>query len=502
MTALVWALLTPILLALLNGFVAERRLRKLNVLGSLVLLVAAITLLIEVVRFGPIVMDFGGWPSPFAIRFMADGLSALMVFMIALVFASVMLLWQKWPSLANQRIALMLVQGLVTSSVAVSLTSDLFNLYVWFELMLISLLGLFVLQHWAHNREAAIKYFTLNMLGTLLMLAAVGLLYGLTGHLSFEVLAQSRQNDALQPQLTIFSGLLVLALLMKIGTFPLFFWLPASYHTLPLPLLALVGGLLTKITVYVLLRLNGFVFDLSALHTALGWLAVMTMLSGVIGAAYHWDLRRILAFHIVSQVGFLLLGIALASQAATVGTMVFLLHNVLVKSNLFLIVGAIWWVTKHYDLRCMGGLYPQYTFLAVLFLINAMALVGVPPTSGFWGKFLILQEAFAQQAFIWAIAALVTGLLTLYSMSKIWLEAFWKPREQAVRCGQTLTSDVSANSTSDKSNHIANHNSNPAIPLGITLPISLLTAGVLAMGFYPEPLIQLLQETVFEMSGE
>lgn len=485
MTALLWVLLTPICLALLNGFVSERRLKSLNLFGSFILLLAAFGLLLEVLQFGQAKVDFGGWTSPYAIRFMADGLSALMIFMIALVFTSVLLLWKSWADIASNRIAFILVQGLLTSAVAVSLTSDLFNLYVWFELMLISLLGLFLTRNLAQNREAAIKYFTINMLGTLLMLAAVGLIYGITGHLGFEALAQSRQNEALQPQLTIFSGLLVLALLMKIGTFPLFFWLPASYHTLPLPLLALVGGLLTKITAYVLLRLNGFVLDLSALHYALGWLAVMTMLSGVIGAAYHWDLRRILAFHIVSQVGFLLLGIALASQAATVGTMVFLLHNVLVKSNLFLIAGAIWWVTKHYDLRCMGGLYPQHSFLAVLFLINSMALVGVPPTSGFWGKFLILQEAFNQQAFIWAVAALVTGLLTLYSMSKIWLEAFWKP-------------GVSEASNGDLSDQYAR----AAIPIGIYAPMIILTVGVLAMGLYPELMIQLLQNAVVETSGD
>jgi multicomponent Na+:H+ antiporter subunit D len=151
------------------------------------------------------------------------------------------------------------------------------------------------------------------------------------------------------------------------------------------------------------------------------------MLSGVIGAAYHWDLRRILAFHIISQMGYLLLGIALASSAAATANSFFLFHNILVKANLFLIAGLIWMAAGQYDLRLIGGLFPARPLIALLFVISALSLVGVPPSSGFWGKLLLLQEAFAQERFVWAGIALFTGMLTLYSMSKIWLEGFWKP---------------------------------------------------------------------------
>ncbi|MBN2866138.1 MAG: hypothetical protein JXK16_09040 [Thiotrichales bacterium] len=475
MNAILVTLLIPITLALLSGFVAERRLKALNLAGSVALLISAVVLLMSVAQQGTLSLNFGAWPVPFGIRFEADGLSALMITVIALVFFCVLLISLSWRNAQYQANQFILMQGLITSAIAVTLTVDLFNLYVWFELMLMSVLGLMVINAKLPNYEAAIKYFTINMLGTLLMLAMVGLIYGSSGHLNFQALGEASQQPELASSLSLYGALLFIALLMKMGTFPLFIWLPASYHALPLPLLALIGGLLTKITAYVLLRLSGQVFNIEAFYDALGWLAVLTMLSGVIGAAYHWDLRRILAFHIISQVGFILLGIALASQAAAVGTTIFLIHNILVKTNLFLIAGAIWLAVRHYDLRNLGGLYPAKTLLAILFLINAMALVGVPPTSGFWGKFLILKEAFIQEHFIWAIAALVTGLLTLYSMSKIWLEAFWKPATEA----QTVE----------------------PIPLTVYAPIILLTLVVAFIGLYPEPLIVFLEPLFNDFYG-
>lgn len=493
MSAIVISLLIPLILAVFNGFVKTRWLFSLNIAGSLLLMLSSLSLFATVIQQGQISVQFGGWAMPYGITFSADGLSALLIITIALIYLCVLLMMQghpKWQfankvgksttnesglhesdsydSDSQSRRGFILLQGLIASTIAITLTADLFNLYVWFELMLMSVLGLLIINGKAHNLEAAIKYFTLNMLGTLLMLSAVGFIYGLTGQLNFSALQTAAMQPEIQPQIFIFSGLFVLALLMKIGAFPLFIWLPASYHTLPLPLMALIGGLLTKITAYVLLRLSGQVFDLSFMLDALGWIAVFTMLSGVIGAAYHWDLRRILAFHIVSQVGFLLLGIALASQAGAAGTALFLIHNILVKTNLFLIAGAIWIAVKHYDLREIGGLYPANALLAMLFLINAMALVGVPPTTGFWGKFLVLQETFNQQHFIWAIAALFTGLLTLYSMSKIWLEAFWKkPPQQQPEI--------------------------QAIPRAVITPIIMISFFVVAIGFYPDPVITVLQ---------
>jgi multicomponent Na+:H+ antiporter subunit D len=415
-------LLIPLTAALLAAVVRGRMLILVNLTSALALLYTSMSLILAVKLTGTQSLALGAWPLPYAIEFSVDGLSAALILVLSLVSAGVLLYMTRWQELTASRGLYPLVYGLVAASMAVSMAADLFNLYVWFELMLITVLGLLTLGGKPRHLEAAFKYFTLNMLGTLLLLAAIGLIHGASGQLNFSALHNSSANIPIE-----YLALFFAALLLKVGAFPLYAWLPAAYHTLPAPLLALVGGFLTKITLYVILRLSGQVFDITSFMEPLGWLAMITMLSGVIGAAYHWDIRRILAFHIVSQIGYLLMGIALASPAAAAGTSFFLLHNILVKANLFLLAGLIWVAAGHYDLRRIGGLYKSQPLLAGLFLLSAFSLVGVPPSSGFWGKYLLVYEAFVQDHFIWAGIALATGLLTLYSMSKIWLEGFWKP---------------------------------------------------------------------------
>jgi multicomponent Na+:H+ antiporter subunit D len=464
--------LTPFLLsiitALLSAFLKGRARTLVNLSGSFLLFISAVVLLLEVSEYGRQSVALGGWPLPYAIEFTADGLSAALVLLVAFINLLVMIYQSDWHELPERSGLYPLLHCLIASTIATIMAADLFNLYVWFELMLIATLGLLVLGGKPRHHEAAFKYYSLNMLGTLILLAAIGFLYGATGQLNLEGLGQIAQQNGMNDILPVYLGLLLAALLLKAGAFPLFAWLPASYHTLPAPILALIGGLLTKVTVYIIFRLTGQVFDVSQIHEALGWLAVITMLSGVLGAAYHWDLRRILAFHIISQIGYLLLGVALASQAAATATSVFLFHNMLVKTNLFLIAGLMWLLMGHYDLRRGGGLFRSHPFLAILFLFSAFSLVGVPPTSGFWGKLLLLQEAFNQERFIWAGIALATGLLTLYSMSKIWLEGFWKPHPEQLTLERA--------------------------PAGAYIAIVSMTIILLIFGFYPEPLIEYLNQ--------
>jgi multicomponent Na+:H+ antiporter subunit D len=150
------------------------------------------------------------------------------------------------------------------------------------------------------------------------------------------------------------------------------------------------------------------------------------MVTGVLGAAYHWDMRRILAFHIISQIGYILLAVALGTPAAAAAALFYTLHHIVVKANLFLIAGMVQRHTGSWDLRQCGGLYGARPALALLFLVPALSLVGIPPLSGFWAKFLVLHEAVAAGRWSWVVAALAVSVLTLYSMMKVWLEAFWK----------------------------------------------------------------------------
>jgi multicomponent Na+:H+ antiporter subunit D len=437
MSALVVA---PVLVPLGTAVLAALALRRptlqagISSAGIVLFLLCAIALVAGADADAPARASFGGWAAPYGIEFHIDRTGAALVLITALMGAASLLFLASDADTGGARhpLLLPLMHGVLAGVGGSFATADLFNLYVWFEVMLICALGLFAIGGRADQLDATFKYMTLNLFGTLLLLMAVGAVYASTGHLNYGALAQAA--PALPAALAVVVlAALVLAFLVKAGAFPLFAWLPASYHTLPAPVLALFAGLLTKVGVYAVLRVLGDVFAPAPalLYEALGWIAAATMLFGVLGAAYHWDMRRILAFHIVSQIGYILLGIALASEAGNAATLFYTVHHIVVKANLFLIAAMVWRLTGSYDLRRIGGLYAHKPLLALLFVVPALSLVGIPPLSGFWAKLLILQETFAQGRVTWAVVALLVSVLTLYSMMKIWMEAFWKPHPAA-----------------------------------------------------------------------
>jgi multicomponent Na+:H+ antiporter subunit D len=396
--------------------------------GMLALFACALALLLRAAAGEVQTLAFGGWALPMAIEFAVDRTAAALVTVTALMgTASLLFLASDADTGERHPLLLPLLFGVIAGTGGAFITADLFNLYVWFEVMLICALGLLAIGGRVDQLDASFKYLALNLIGTLLLLFAVAGVYGLTGHLNFAALAQATPEAGGGPWLAVLA-LLSFAFLVKAGAFPVFAWLPASYHTLPAPVLALVAGLLTKVGIYAVLRTLGDVFAPApaVLYEVLGWVAAATMLFGVLGAAYHWDMRRILAFHIISQVGYILLGIALATEAGYAATLFYTLHHIVVKANLFLIAAILWRLTGSYDLRRIGGLYIARPWLTVLLLIPALSLVGIPPLSGFWAKLLLLQETIAQGRVTWTVVALVVSVLTLYSMMKIWMEAFWK----------------------------------------------------------------------------
>lgn len=407
--------------------------RAISYAGVLLFLGCAIGL-VQIAATGTVPSAaFGGWAAPYGIEFRIDRTGASLVLITALMgLASLLFLASDADTGGHHGLLLPLLHGLLAGVGGAFVTADLFNLYVWFEVMLICAVGLFAIGGRLDQLDGSFKYLVLNLVGTLLLLMAVGMVYAVTGHLNFGALAEAAPGipGALS---VLVLGTLLLAFLVKAGAFPLFAWLPASYHTLPAPVLALFAGLLTKVGVYAVLRTAGDVFSPApaVLMEALGWIAAATMLFGVFGAAYHWDMRRILAFHIISQIGYILLGIALASEAGNAATLFYTLHHIVVKANLFLIAALIWRYTGSYDLRRIGGLYAAKPALALLFLVPALSLVGIPPLSGFWAKLMILQEAIGQGRIVWTVVALAVSVLTLYSMMKIWMEAFWKPHPDA-----------------------------------------------------------------------
>ncbi len=400
-----------------------------TVAGAALLLLASLALLAVVADGTVPATRFGDWAAPFAIAFVADRLTGGMVAVTGLLGLAVAVY-----ALADmRRLAVLsgfypLYNGLLAGVCGAFLTADLFNLYVWFEVMLISSFGLLVLNKTREQLDAGVKYLALNMLGTLLFLTAIALLYGLTGTLS---LADMAGRVAALPEsaaLDAAGWLLLLAFLIKAGAFPLFSWLPASYHTASIAVMAIFAGLLTKVGVYAIIRLFTLVVPLgdTGLQTVLLIVAGLTMVTGVLGAAIQWDMRRILSFHIVSQIGYMLLAVALFTPLALGAAVFYVLHHIVVKANLFLLAGAIERDGGSFDIRRNGGLLALSPLLAVLFLVPALSLGGIPPLSGFWAKLMVIDAGLRAEAWLLTGAALAVGLLTLFSMGKIWTYAFWR----------------------------------------------------------------------------
>jgi multicomponent Na+:H+ antiporter subunit D len=235
--------------------------------------------------------------------------------------------------------------------------------------------------------------------------------------------------------------LLLAAFAAKAAVFPLFFWLPASYHTTPAPVGAIFAALLTKVGVYAMIRVFTLIFPsgLPWLAPLIGVAAAATMVIGVLGAAAHWEIRRILSFHIISQIGYMLVGLAIATPLALAGAVLYMLHHIIVKANLFLVAGVIRRVGGSFSLASLGGLWRRDPWLAILFAIPALSLAGLPPLSGFWAKLLVIRSGLEAEWYWLAAIALATGILTLYSMLKIWLEAFWKAPPEGTPLPPPLT---------------------------------------------------------------
>jgi len=426
----------PVLLPLLTGAIAlvaynsNVYQRYIGVGGTIIQLIAAVWLFIEVWQGNILVAQMGNWAAPFGITLVADLLGAVMVLITAVMGLSVSV--YSLGDIDEDREAFgyyPLFHILLMGVNGTFLTGDLFNMYVWFEVMLISSFVLLSIGNGKEQLEGAVKYVIINLFSSALFLAAIGILYGMTGTLNMADLAVKVGEIENTGLVTAVSILFMISFGIKAAVFPLFFWLPASYHTPPVAISAIFAGLLTKVGVYVMIRMFTLIFvgDVGYTHTILLWVAGLTMVTGVLGAAAQMEVRKILSFHIISQIGYMIMGLALYTPLALVGSVFYIVHHIIVKTNLFLVAGVANRLIGSYDLYKMGGLYRYYPWLGILFLIPAFSLAGFPPLSGFWAKFTLLYAAIEIESWVILAVALIVGMLTLFSMTKIWANAFWAP---------------------------------------------------------------------------
>jgi multicomponent Na+:H+ antiporter subunit D len=454
-------LAVALLLCMRKTHEAVRHVINIGVCSAMV--VVALILCFKAWDQGVLVLRSGSWPAPFGITLVADLLSAIMVLVTAVIGVSCAVYAAGSGTGKFRGYFAPLYQALLLGVNGSFLTGDLFNLYVWFEVMLMSSFVLVALPGGRQQFEAAVKYLTLNFIASAFFLVGLGVLYGTVGTLNMADLslkvAELGESDLVLSSAVLF----LVAFGIKAGVFPFYFWLPSSYHVTPTPVAAMFAGLLTKVGVYACIRVFTLVYQghqefLSGLLLVIG---VLTMITGVLGAASQFFIPRILSFHIISQIGYMIVGLGFFTRGAIAATVFYIVHHILVKSNLFLIGGIIGRKTGTQALAKTGGLYKKSPWLAILFLIPAMSLGGIPPLSGFFAKFVLVREGIALGEGLVIAAALAVGLLTLYSMIKIWNEAFWK----SPPAGDKLP--------------------NRPVPLMMTLPTLALAACTITFGIFP-----------------
>ena len=434
MTIVALPILIPIVLAIsLLIFNTPKTCRWVGPLGSLAIFVVSLMLFSRLKTDGILTLNVGGWEAPFGIVLVVDYLSALMLLVSSIILIAVSLfairfLPDEIPLPRFYFFFFTLTMGMNGAFI----TGDVFNLYVWFEVMLISSFVLITMGKRKEQLEGGIKYLALNLLGSLLFLAGLGLLYGKTGTLNMAHLAEILKNDDQALLMNTSAILFFVAFGIKSAVFPLFFWLPSSYHTPNITITSLFAGLLTKVGVYTLIRFFTlfFVHDQQFWHNLLLIVAGLTMVTGGMAAASYYETRRILSYHIISQIGYMIMGLGIFTPLAIAGAVFFTLHNMIAKTGAFLASGMIAKIKGTYHLKEVGGLYKQNPLLAVLFIVPAFALAGIPPLSGFFAKFMLIKAGIESESYIITAVALLTGLLTLYSMIKIWNEAFLKKQPE------------------------------------------------------------------------
>lgn len=467
-------LLTGIILVFLRPFVKAQRV--LSFLALVATAIVSVRLLNRIQTDGILRLDFGGWLPPYGILFVADSFAVLLVLTTAVVSAVVLL--YAFSSIGARRenmffypFVLFLIAGVNGSF----LTGDLFNLFVCFEVMLLASYVLITLGGKKIQLIESIKYVAINVLSSWFFLLGIAYLYGTVGTLNMAHLSARIAEVGQGPLLTIISIIFLIVFSLKSGLL-LYFWLPGSYSAPPTAVAALFGALLTKVGIYAMFRTFTLIFyhEPSITHSIIGVMAASTLIAGSLGAIAYQDIRQIVSYNVVITVGFILVGLAVSTEIAFQGAIFYLVHDMLVKALLFMIAGTMIYLTGKSRIEEMSGLIQNYPMLGWLFFLTTLSLAGIPPLSGFLGKLYVGQGAVDAGAFVLLGLAFLSGMFVLYSLLRIFMNAFW---------GETIISE------------------DDEVPLKkrLLFPCVLLGIATIALGLGAESLLVYVEDAAYTL---
>lgn len=394
------------------------------------MLLASIYLLVYTSDGSVLAHGTANWIPGVAIPFAVDTFSALI-----LVTASILALTCTWfataAGLHKEKFFGALVMILMTGVFGAVLTADIFNFFVFIEVMLLPSYGLYALSVNRHSPAKRIDglrlYISANLLASTTLLAGVAFVYGTTGTVNMGELAGMAQE---QPGVVIAAGVIMIAMGTKAAVFPVHTWLTRTYNYTSPAITALFSGLHTKVGVYLIYRVYSVLFDGDSRYLWIGVVAFsLTMFLGVMGAVGETHSRSILVFHMVSQLGYILMGVALFSTLGLTAGIYYLVHNMLVKTSLFLSTGAVEVRYGSRDLGGVTGVAKREPIIAIAFFISALSMAGIPPFSGFVAKATLMVATWEAGRIIALAVMVIVSIITLLSMLKIWGGMFWGDEE-------------------------------------------------------------------------
>ncbi|WP_062105413.1 Na+/H+ antiporter subunit D [Bacillus niameyensis] len=472
-------LIWPVILPLIAGLIfilLRHHIRLQRALSIIVLtIVAGISVIIiaKINKQGIQTLQLGGWQAPYGIGLVADMLSVLLILTTSIV--SICCLLFAFKTIGQKRedhyfypLFLFLITGVNGSF----LTGDLFNLYVFFEVLLVASYVLISLGGKKIQLRETMKYVIINVLSSAFFLVGIAYMYSITGTLNLAHISTRIAEAGQDGFITTIAILFLLVFGIKAGLF-LFYWLPGSYSVPPTAVSALFAALLTKVGIYAIIRMFTLIFyhEPAITHLFIGILAALTMILGGIGAIGTWDINKILTYNVIIGAGFILAGLATFSNYGSLGSIYYIIHDMIVKALLFLIGGVIVYLTGTSNLKEMSGLIRTHPYLGWMFFIASLSLIGIPPLSGFIGKVFITRGAFESDYYWLGAIGLISSLMILYSVMKIFMNTFW---------GETLLSEEEERGTTK----------------GTILPIAILTILTIALGLGPEFINSYLENAV------
>ncbi|PON17003.1 hypothetical protein C2W62_15470 [Candidatus Entotheonella serta] len=413
--------IVPLVAALIVPLLALRRAawaRTATLLALLGVVACSTTALLCTLATGPLHYELGGWAPPWGIAYVLDPLSGGMALLIGIVATLVAIYTRPYLnswSTSRSGIFLSLFLLLVTGLLGIVATGDLFNLYVFLEIS--SLAGYALLASGSiRSAVATFRYLIIGTIAATFYLLGVGYLYALTGSLNMADVAARLGIISHSGAFAVAITFIVIGLSIKAALFPLHGWLPDAYTYAPAPVIGFISAVMAKVSAYALFRVLYFVLrpsePMSQVLTGLSWMAAIAILAGSLLAVAQRDVRRMLAYSSISQMGYIFLGLALGTPAALKGALLHVLNHAIMKGCLFLAAGGIQWRTGGYRLEDFTGMSRRMPLTMAAMVLAAISMIGLPPTAGFFSKWYLIQGAMEARAWVFVAVFIGSSLLS------------------------------------------------------------------------------------------